>query len=579
MKMPGQLDFGVQSLGRPDKGAMRDQANAEQQAALAWGQALSTAGTELATVATAESMADANLTLSERVAMDKKSTAELDAWLTNNQAFDLNAVPLPDAESGASAPQIPAAVRKAAERLGLSGRVNTYEIAIEASRQHFEQSRKASSEAMSEHMASDKALTSYNKQMDGSWALSAKSATKTHILQRIQHLSARADLLYTGALNNLDEGAMMAIAIEAEQTGIWTPAYAGDKVAAIGSTVDQVEATRMYRDVTRQADVDEADEFVDTSRIDPAGRMAMFRLSDQQQEFLYNQEQRKQPVNYAKAQAKLIEGTLTKSEVADMARNGKISGAHANTLRTALAQPTPIVSDPQIVSDLRGNIALLRFSDGDFSSTTDRARVMRDLLRMQFTGTDNTGNRVDKSLTGTDFEELMGLVDEYENTALGQGGQRYATAVRTIKALTGYSDALSAEIEGPYPAGQAYAAFTMALQDHMDAMGTEANPSEFVARNVQHFTADVYVKSLHKRLSFQYPQFSGLFEKLLVNQKVPDLNTGEVYVTIGTVLNEARNHVERNILSEAEYHDLRRSLNYLNYTDDDYGPASISGMN
>ena len=565
MKLPGTLDFGVQSLGRPDKGAMRAQANAEQQAALAWGKALSTAGDEVAKIAEAEGLADANLTLSERVAMDKKSTAELDAYLNNTMAINL------------ADDNVPAAVRTAAQRAGYSeGTVNTYEIAVDASRQHFEKSSKDSAAAMGENMASNKAITSYNKQMDTAWAGSAKSATRVHILQRIQHMSARADLLYNDALNNLDENAMLKIAIEAEQDGYWTPAYAGTKVAAIGSTVDQVTATRMYRDVTSQADVDAADDFVDTSRIAPSERMAMMKLSDQQQELLYKREQRKQPVNYGKLQAQLIEGRLTKSRVAEMARSGQISGGHANTLRSALATPEPIVSDPRVLSDLRGQIALLRFSDD--TPITVRVNAMRDQLRTMFTGTDSHGNFIAKYLEGTDFEELMTVVDEYENAALGKGGQQYATAVRTIKALTGYSDTLSREIDGPYPAGQAYAAFTLALQDYMDAEGTEAKPGEFVARNIQNFTADIYKEKLHDRLTFQYPRYSGMLEQLLQGKKTPPVR-GTPPVTVGTVINAAREDVEKHRLSEPMFQELRRSLSYLMYTYEPEKPAtSISGL-
>ena len=567
MKLPGTLDFGVQSLGRPDKGAMRAQASAEQQAALAWGDALSTATTEVSKIAEAEGLADANLTLSERVAMDKKSTAELDAYLNNTMAINL------------ADDNVPAAVRTAAERAGYSGgMVNTYEIAVDASRQHFDASSKASAEAMGKNMASNKAITSYNKQMDGSWAISAKSATRVHILQRIQHMSARADLLYNDALNNLDEQAMMKIAVEAEQDGYWTPEYAGTKVAAIGSTVDQVAATRMYRDVASQADVDAADDFVDSSRIAPSERMAMMKLSDQQQELLYQREQRKQPVNYGKAQAQLIEGTLTKSMVAKMARANQISGAHANTLRTALATPSPVVSDPQILSNLRGQIALLRFSDD--APMTVRANAMRQQLREMFTGTDKSGNFHGKYLVGTDFEELMTVVDEYENTALGKGGQQYTTAVRTIKALTGYSDTLSREIDGPYPAGQAYAAFTLSLQDYMDAMGTEAKPGEFVARNAPNFTADVYSKKLHQRLKFQYPKYAGLLDELLETKAVPagEQEFMKMYTTVGTVLNTALRDVERGTLSDARYQELRRSLSYLVYTDEAVKKPSASGI-
>jgi len=250
-----------------------------------------------------------------------------------------------------------------------------------------------------------------------------------------------------------------------------------------------------------------------------------------------------------------------------------ISGAHANTLRNALNSPSPITSDPKIVSDLRGDIALLRFKDPDSVAITERARVMREQLAANFTGADTSGNSVPKTLTGNDFEELMGLVDEYENIALGQGGQRYATAMRTIKAFTGYSDAMNAKYEGRWPVGQAYAAFTIALQDYMDLEGVNAKPEEFVMRNKQNYTADIYFQSLHARLNLQYPEFAGLFEKLLINQTVaddPDKPTDGVYVTGAHILNKALDRVRRNVMDRDRYEELRRSLMFLTYSDEPY---------
>jgi len=561
MKIPGSIEFGVQSLGRPDASAMRFKASAEQDAAMAWGKALSDTGKQVQEIAINEAAADATLTLSERVAMDKKSTAELDAWLANNPTFNADAataVPLPDANGRLVAggpPPVPAAVRAAVERLGMSGNVDTYEIAIEASKQQFEQSRKASMEAMAKKHMSEKAIAAYNQQMDTTWARSASSATQTHILQRIQHLSARADMMYTEALNRLDEEAMWQIAVESENSGIWTPEYAGAKAAAIGATVDQVTATRMYHDAVTQDDIDVANVFVDRSRIDPAARMAMMKLSDQRQEHQFKLEQRKQPVNYAKAQASLIKGALTKDMVADMANNQEISGAHANTLRLALDSVTPLASTPEVFDRLLGHAAGLQFSqDGDLGKISERADALRKSAYAQFTGAGSDGSPISRSLTGKDFEAVMAMIDKYENIGLGKGGQKYTVAARSIKAHTGYSDNITKMIKGPYPAGQAKAAFDAALMEYMELDGSD--PVNWVTQNAHRFTAKLYSEAVHKRLAAQFPQYS---EKIM---SLVD-GVGIKGVTVGTVLWNAQRDYQTGRLPQEQYQTLLNGLDYL----------------
>jgi hypothetical protein len=578
MKMPGQLDFGVQTLGRPDAAAMRFKAGAEQEASMAWGKALGDTGKAVADIAIATGQADAAQTLAERVAMDKRSTAELDAWLATNQSFDTMTTPLPDEASGASAPAVPEAVLRAAEKLGLTGQVDVYEIAVLASKEHLDATTAASKEAMGAKDSSKQAITKYIQQMDTAWAGSASNATQVHTIKRIEHLAARADVSYTAAINSLDEGAAMQIITDSEQSGIWTPEYAAIKLQALGSTIDQVAGTRMYRDAATQADLDLADDFVDKSRIEPAQRIAMMKLSDQQQEKQYTVEMRKQPVNYGKAQAQLIGGTLTINTVKDLAATGKISGAHANTLRLALEAPARTTSEPKVVSDLRGEITLLRFRDDDFNSSTQRARVMRDQLRTAFTGMTPGGKFVGKTLAGNDFEELMGLVDEHENKSLGQNGQRYANAKNMLKIATKYSDALDARIEGDYPEGQAYAAGLRGLQDHMDTMGTEANPTEWVTRNAQNYDPTVYIGAMKQRLTQQYPQYADMFAKLTQSQPIPKMGSGEWYVTAGTIMNTARQNVLDNTLTETEYRELRRSLSYWEFTSEEEKAKSETGI-
>jgi hypothetical protein len=278
---------------------------------------------------------------------------------------------------------------------------------------------------------------------------------------------------------------------------------------------------------------------------------------------------RKQPVNYGKAQAQLIGGTLTINTVKDLAATGKISGAHANTLRLALEAPARTTSEPKVVSDLRGEITLLRFRDDDFNSSTQRARVMRDQLRTAFTGMTPGGKFVGKTLAGNDFEELMGLVDEHENKSLGQNGQRYANAKSMLKIATKYSDAMDARIEGDYPEGLAYAAGLRGLQDHMDVMGTEANPTEWVTRNAQNYDPTVYIGAMKQRLTQQYPQYADMFAKLTQSQPIPKMGSGEWYVTAGTIMNTARQNVLDNTLTETEYRELRRSLSYWEYTSEE----------
>ncbi len=572
MKLPGTLDFGVQSLGRTDTAAMRAKTTAEQNAALAWGNALATAGNEVAAVATAEGLADANLTLSERVAMDKKSIAELDAYLDSNPSVNL------------TDENVPAAVRKAAAMAGYeNGLVDTFEIAIESSKQHFETSRKASTVAIGEKNNAKQALTKYNQQMDTSWARSAQNATKVHVLQRLQHLSARADLSYNNALNDLDEVEMLKIAGEMEQTGVWTPEYAGAKVAAIGTTVDTLKATRRYSEATTQGELDATDDFVEQSRIDPESYIKMLKMSRQTAEFMFTQEMRKQPVNYGNAQAKLIEGKLTKAMVADMVRKQEISGAHANTLRNALNTPKLRTSNPVVMNDFTGKIAMLRFADPnmDPDSVKDRAEKLRKEFQQAFTGTGPTGEQLKSTLTGEDFSKLMQALDTEVNTALGAGGRVDSIAMTQIKQLTGYSDFISAKYGGAHPRARAKADFERALIDYKDANPT-GDAMEFVARNTHLYIADKYEQEYAITLGDQLPEYadeillvvSGKGKPIKVNVNKTQVEL--IYGTADSLLARARTDAINGDIQWSDFERLRRGLQYK-YEDVDTGARESDG--
>ncbi len=562
MRLPAELQFGVQSLGRPDVNAPINIGSAEARASAAWADAITTATNTVATVALASGVADADLTLSERIAADKKSAAELDQYLINTRVIDLGR------------DDIPESVRTVAENFadmnGLeSGLVDTYEIAIEATESHYKRTSEASLLALTEHFDTDRTQTAYNRAMDNVWATGGATAVNTHITQRLEHLAARAELQLTQALSSLDEGEAYRVIVQAEQTGVWTPDVAGEKLAAVGAAIDKLTATRMYSDADTQAAVDAADDFVDQSRLSPEQHIAMIKISDQRQEHLYTVDQRKYGVNYLKAQGLLVENKLTKKMLVDMAANDDITGGQLNTLRTALNTPVPLISTPGVVDRLTGEITALRFATDDHQPITERVASLRKSLLAQFTGVGETGS-VAKTLTGEDFSALMTELDDAEDRALGKGGQRYSTAAKTIKSLTGYSDAISKMIEGPYPAGQAYSAFTIALQDYMNRAGVDAEPEEFIARNAQRFTADIYVKQLHERLSTQYPQYGHMIRGLIA----PPGGIQDAPMTVGAVLNAARVDFLNRKLSGADWENIRRSLEYMTF---DSPPSQSSG--
>lgn len=571
MRLPDQMQLGVQSKGRHDIMAPLRLGQAEAAAAVAWGNAFSTAADTVGKLALAEGMADAQLTLSERIATDKRSAAELDQYLANTRVIDLGEEDVPDS--------VRTVAENYADMVGITdGRVETYTIAMEATAAHHKRTRNESFLALAAKDGADKTQMQYNKAMDDVWAAGAANSVNTHITQRLSHLGARAELMLSNHMANLDEASAYATIIEAEQSGVWTPEYASTKLASVGGTIDVIKANSMYRDATTQGEVDAADDFTDTSRITPEQRLSLMKLSDQRQEHLYQLGTRAQGVVYGDAQALLTENKLTKQMVVDMVSRQEINGAQANTLRTALNTPTPIASDPALVDDLRGNIAALRFATEDDQPVTERVNTLRKELLSKFTGVGDYGP-VDKTLTGGDFEELMGLLDEHENLALGKGGQRYTNAVRTIKALTGYSDSINKLIEGPYPAGEAYAAFTTALQDYMDTTGVDAEPEEFIARNASRFTADKYAQSLRDRLASQFPQYGPMIQAMTrPTEVVPSMVGPAQPATVGSVLDTARQDVINGTLTPTEWEMLRRSLDYLTY-DTDPAQTSAGGFN
>lgn len=527
MKLPKPVQLGVQSLGREDVAAPGAVARAKAAEADAWTGVFDKATNAIVEIETRQNEADAELALSERITQDRKFIGETKAWMESNPVIDLSRNDIPDN------------VRKEAEMYAkvnkiTDGRINTSDVIVAVTEQTFRATRDDSHNILKDHVGDEKLRARYNAALTDTWTNGAIDSVRTQATQRMDALRANAEVQLNAAISARDEEQAIKIITDSEQNGIWMPAEAGKKLSAVRSTIDYMKANDMLMGATTQHQIDNAEDYIDTSRVTPEQRVTLNKLSVQRQNHMHTMSTREQAVNYGEGQRLLTQNKLSKDWIVDMLGKQKISGAHANTLRNALDKPSPLVSDPYIVDSLKRKIVSLRYPQpgDDPATTTQRAAEVRKEVFGAFTGTGPRGEELAKKLTADDFDDLTKLIDEYENTALGKGGQQYQTAVRTIKALTGYSDVVSAMVGGKYPQGEAYAAFTTELQAYMDQEGANARPMEFIQANKARFSADVYDKQLEARLGAQFPQYRTLIEgddiSRLVGQIALDHNSGKL---------------------------------------------------
>ena len=262
MRLPQAIDLGVQSLGRQDVSAPARLAMAENQAEQAWVSAFNKATEVVAEVAAAEEAADGKLTLSERIIQDKKTLAEMQAYLESTNALDLTAEDLPDA--------IRDIANEYAKQNGLTGNIiPTAEVAMSTARRYFDDTREASFEALSKFTDSEALQAAYNDGMGNVWANSVAAAKKIETLQRMQNLKAKADSRVSAAINSLNAADAHAIILEAGAAGVYTPEEVNDKIATVTPTVNYIDLHGKLMGSMRQADIDLVEDEMDSKQLTP----------------------------------------------------------------------------------------------------------------------------------------------------------------------------------------------------------------------------------------------------------------------------------------------------------------------
>lgn len=542
MKLPGRIRSNVETLGRHDIYGPIKAANAEAQATEAWGRAFDKAGKLLGELMDDQDDAKELLMLRERIMKDQQANAEIEAYLTETNVIDVMDPEVPEIIRNYGYEYL----RKQQAPDDLS-QVKTHEIMDGVIQAQYDASSKASLDYLKETKVAHK----YLEAMTSQWTRGIDSTMTTKVVKRQNELKANAETLYQSHLNLLNEEAALEQINENIQNGVWTPDYGQEKLQALGPTIDYIAIDNSINDASEQWQLDQIEARVDTSRITPDQRLKVNNALRQRQTFIQGQDDRQQSRNYETGVSLLARGQLTRDWITKMSKSHQISGGAANTLLNALNKPSPLVSDIQIVDDLRGEIAQLRYPD-EKTSVSERYKQLDDKLRAAYTGVSKFGE-VPKALTGEDFATLQEELDKARDTALGKGGQQYSIGEKQIRALTGYTEFLSG-LSGTFPQRAAYTDFTSALQSYMQFAGAEADPIQFIRENAERYAPATYEEEFNRRFIRKYPEFSGFH--------------GADGIDAMGIMIEAKKKVQTNQMPAYKYKMIKDELMYKLRPDD-----------
>jgi len=553
MRLNEAGQIGVQSLGREDLSGPARAWQAKANADNALNKAVYDAGAALGELFDGQDEAANLLSLQERVLKDRTSQSATLGYLENTTQIDTADEDVPK--------EIRDFTKKWAKNNSKNGvtltTVPTHEIIDGYMASMYKKSKDDSLAVLKGTGLEHK----YVGAMIPSMTAGAGRTMSTKAIKRQQGLDAQGTRHFEAAIDARDEGTAMQIAEMNKASGAWDEAKYEESIAKLGPTIDYMNVSESINDATSQGALDMAEDQLDASRVTPDKRMALMGKLRQQQTYMHTLSGRRQGVNYGTGVDLLIKGELTNEWIGDQVRSQGLSGSQANALRVANNKPSPNGSSSRSMTRVDNAIIGIRYP-AEGQTATEAAKVANDVVRMFATGITTDGTSVDRTLTGADVKRYGEEIDKALNTALGKGGQKYATAKSQLKAMTGYSDSIAKMIEGPYPAGQAYSAFSAALQTYMDAAGTDADPVDWVAKNSARFTADVYAKGVVDRLASQYPQY----QKHLSNG----------IIDTGAILRDATKDRADNILSLEDYTNIRRSVEYTLVTEQ-RRPTASSG--
>jgi len=366
-----------------------------------------------------------------------------------------------------------------------------------------------------------------------------------HVAQlRNKRVVAQNNALIKSAVEAGDEESALGYLSKMYKQGAIDPEQAQAKYTEITSEIDTVFVTQMINNINDLEGLSVVQDSLDTGeravlgedgevvyqdlRLNQGQRNALEKDLEARRNQIEAEYKTTQSNTYDLGVEMYIRGELTGQWVADKLKSDKITGEKGSALVAMLekGQRSPVTSNKTALSRFKGQIAALRYVQGDDVTVMGKSEALKQLVLEAATGRDRNGNITGNEpfITGQDHLELINAINEQSNSILRS--PEYKDAMGEVKSYTGVKDMLSS-LYGTAPQRTAYSDFKRDLDAYMDQEGADAKPVTWVKQNKAAYNPDVYKGKAQKRLMTAYPEYASMTKKVTKedtngNEKVVD---------------------------------------------------------
>ena len=216
MRLPGYQSTGVQSLGQQDVSGPASVWRAKYQADQAKSEAFKEVGKAFTDIFSAQDEAANLQLLQKRIRNDKFANKETEAYLLNTNVIDTQDTDVPEDLRNYAMDWIDKNANPEVDDLST---VPTYKIMDSYMKHHYEDTRNKSLDALKGTKLEHKYLSSMDDQITtGIQNITAAKAKQQHDYNKLQ-----VDENYNNAINAMDFNAARDIALDAKESGAWSP--------------------------------------------------------------------------------------------------------------------------------------------------------------------------------------------------------------------------------------------------------------------------------------------------------------------------------------------------------------------
>lgn len=514
MKLPERVKTDQPSLGRYDVSGPGQVFVAQTNANMAWAKAFGDLSSAVSDIVGAQDKSANLMMLSRLTFEDKRKNAEFSAYLTNTPVLDLADPNLPQEIRDYATEYLKRVTPKGES---VPNRLDTHRIMDEFMMGFVEESQTRSLGMLKGTGLEYRYLDSMSDQITSI----TTQVMEAKVKQRQLSLKAMGDMTFREAIMSGDFDLVTEVANNNMQSGAWTPDIYAEEMMGAFRAITESQLRMEIETAADDSTLDEVQSRVTSNpflmpdvRVDLTTKIRSARFDNDKLR------EREQNDNYRAARLMLAEGSLTNDWVTDQLAERKITSAHEEALRKALQAPPTLVSDPVTVDQFLSDISMLAIPLPDDTSTTvtERADQLRERIISARIGATEFGVNTPKTISGSDFADLMAKVDQSVDRALGEESILYKQAEDFVRTTTGYRDAF-VNMFGDSPNKRAYNEFQTQLREYMNFRRPgDPSPLQWAQQNGHRFEPENFEGDLVREFRSAFPQYSPMIESPIITQ-------------------------------------------------------------